>query len=365
MADERRGASAGEAGESWRRLFEAVAELEAEMEALCEGRPRDRAEGGRYLSRLLASGLSRFSGRRTLSIDYDVPRIGGFNPDYRFGHATLDPRASYVIRGALNDVHRIALGTYRGMLASSAPVGHVTREDLQADGRGRFELHVSDEPPEASVAGAGRAWLRKSPETSSLVVRQLVLRLSDRPAELSIERVGPGPAEETPAWEEWDARRQRESLDGTLLFVVGAARHFFRWTKALAPLRNRIAHVPGEIEAEVKADPDTFYAVGYFDLDEDESLEVRFTPPPCDYWGLQTTNHWLEPIEHPSLVTHRNQATAESAPDGSVTLVISPRGDAGPNPLHTLGHRNGGVFFRVIGAEGADVSLPSCRVRRR
>lgn len=361
MGATRRADPEGQVEAAWQRLFEMLAELQREMESLCEDRPWDRAEGGRYLARLLASGLGRFTARPVLSIDYAVPRIGGFNPDYRFGHAALDPRGSYLIRGTLNDVHRLALGTYRGMLGSSPPVGHVTKDQLQIDARGGFELWLGDRPPEDPSSGAGRGWLRKSSETTSLMVRQLLLRPTDRPADLSIERVDGVGRGDPP---EWTERRQRESLDAASLFVAGAARHFFRWTRAFSRLSNRIDHVPQELEGEVKADPDTFYAVGYFDLKEDEWLEVHFMPPPCEYWGLQTTNHWLEPLEDDVLVTHRNHVTVEPDADGSVTLAIAAREIARPNVLHTLGHRNGALFFRVVGAAGGEVRLPTCRVRK-
>ena len=122
--------------------------------------------------------------------------------------------------------------------------------------------------------------------------------------------------------------------------------------------------MPPELASEVEADPDTFYAIGYFDLADDELLEIRITPPACDYWGLQVTNHWLEPLEHEHLVTHLNHATAEGDADGAVVACIAPAGAPGENVIHSLGHPNGAIFFRVVDAQSDAIPLPTCRVRK-
>lgn len=171
-----------------------------------------------------------------------------------------------------------------------------------------------------------------------MLVRQLLLHRSDLPAEFALERVD---APDAPEPDPLTVKRQHAAMNGVLLFVAGASRRFFRWTRLTSRLSNTIERVPTEIADEVKADPDTFYAIGYFDLADEEHLEVRITPPACEYWGLHTTNHWLEPIEHNSVTCHRNHATSEPESDGSVILTISPTGGPHPNSLHTLGHRNG------------------------
>jgi len=356
--------------EAWQKGFETLVRLQSEMESLAGGRPLDLAEGTRYLARLLASGLARFDGRGSTAIDYATPRIGGFNPDYRFGHAKLDPAGAYRIRGRLNDVQRLAIGSYPGGLGNFQPVGYLAKDQIACDAEGRFEVRIADARPEPEPAPAVPvSWLPSSAETTALMVRQLLLRATDRPAELVLERVDAAPAG-VPSRAVLDARRQRAQMDAALLFVAGAAGQFFRWTRIFSQNPNAIADVPTELEAEVKADPDTFYAIGYFDLAEGGSLDIRFTPPACDYWGLAVTNHWLEPIEHGALRTHYNHATAERDPQGEVCLTIDPDADTDtgevpsrPNIVHTAGHRNGAIFFRVIGARNNEVPLPDCRVR--
>jgi uncharacterized protein DUF1214 len=340
----------------WHELFDQMSQLQAEVEVLSDGRPLDRAEGTRYLARLLAAGLSRFDGRPGPAIDYATPRIGGFNPDYRFGHARIDRGGTYRLRGRMNDVGRLALSTYAGALASGPPIGHLSSRRIRCDADGTFELVISDEAP----GGSDRNWLPKSSKAGTMMVRQLLLHPSDQPAELGLERVD---AFEPSAPDPLTVERGHDRMAGAALFVAGAAGRFFRWTQLISRLSNTIRQVPVEIEAEVRADPDTFYAIGYFDLAEGERLEVRITPPQCDYWGLHTTNHWLEPIEHDSITCYRNQATSEANADGSFTLSISPADDTHPNSLPTLGHRNGAIFFRVVGADGPDVALPVCTVR--
>ncbi len=342
---------------AWREIFDELGRLEAEVDALAGGRALDRAEGTRYLGRLLGAALARFDPRPGLAIDYGVPRIGGFNPDFHFGYAAIEPGSSYVLRGEMRGAHRLALSTHASALGSAQPIGHLSSETIRCDAAGRFEIAVGGEPPPAGTDN----WLPTGGRARALLVRQILLRRSDRPAELSLERAGAAaPRELVPL----DGDRQREALAGVRLFLAGAARRFFRWTRLLSRIPNAIGPVPAEIEDEVVADPDTFYALGYFDLGPDERLEVRLTPPPCAYWGLHTTNHWLEPIEHDEIVCHRNGATAEPGPDGSITLSIAPQAHPHPNSLHTLGHPNGAIFYRVIGAGDLRVAPPVCTVRR-
>lgn len=131
----------------WSELGELLGELEAEMESLCSGRPLDRAEGTRYLARLLASALSRFDGGPGPGIDYATPRIGGFNPDYLMGHAPIDPHGSYRLRGRMNGASRLALSTHAGALSSAQPIGHLSSEKFRGGADGRFEISVGDGLP--------------------------------------------------------------------------------------------------------------------------------------------------------------------------------------------------------------------------
>ena len=352
MAHDGENASSG-----WRDLFDQMSRLQAEMEAQCD-RPLDRAEGTRYLARLLAAGLSRFNGRPGSGIDWDTPRIGGFNPDYRFGHARLDPGGSYRLHGTMNDARRLALSTHVGAFGTARPVGHLATDRIRSDAAGRFEIDIGHEAPHGS-----QNWLPISSTTDTLMIRQLLTRRTDRPAELDLERIDTPTA--ASAMEVLTVEAQHDRMGIVALFVAGAAGRFFRWTELISRLSNTIEPVPAEIEDEVRADPDTFYAIGSFDLADDERLEIRLTPPACDYWGLHTTNHWLEPIEHDSLVCHRNDVTSEPNEDGSVTISIAPVEDRRPNAMHTLGHHNGAIFYRVVGATGPDVALPVCTIRER
>jgi hypothetical protein len=333
-----------------------MSRLQMEMEAQCD-RALDRAEGTRYLSRLLAAGLSRFNGRAGSGIDWDTPRIGGFNPDYRFGHARLDPRGSYRLRGTMNDAARLAVSTHAGALGTARPIGHLAGDGIRCDADGHFDIDIGDEAP-----GGSRNWLLKSSKADTLMIRQLLLHRGDKPAELDLEPVD---ASEVTPPEPLTVESQRERMAGVELFVAGAAGRFLRWTRLISELSNTIEPVLPEIEDEVRADPDTFYAIGSFDLAVDERLEIKLTPPPCDYWGLHTTNHWLEPIEHDSLVCHRNHATSEANADGSITLSISSVEHSHPNSLTTLGHLNGAIFHRVVGATDPNVALPVCTIRGR
>jgi len=82
----------------------------------------------------------------------------------------------------------------------------------------------------------------------------------------------------------------------------------------------------------------------------DEALVIEATPPDCDYWNFQLTNHWLESLDYRSFKIHVNKHTAVYADDASVQVVVAHEDPGHPNWLNTCGHRQGGMCWRWIRA---------------
>ncbi|MBT4522498.1 MAG: hypothetical protein HOC23_21085, partial [Halieaceae bacterium] len=83
----------------------------------------DKAEGFRYLARLTHHALARFiETPQPLrpEFDYRSPKIGGDNPDYLYGSATISGQYDYRIRGQVNDAFNIGIGSYYGGLGSGS-----------------------------------------------------------------------------------------------------------------------------------------------------------------------------------------------------------------------------------------------------
>ena len=146
----------------------------------------DRAEGFRYLSRLTANALGRFSERPDPlrpQISYQPVRIGGDNPDFLYGSCSVSGTRQYLIRGHRQQAFNVGIGAYFGGLGSGQGLqcaGYLLLSDLEVEADGSFEIQVSEQPREGN-------WLPMTAECNALLIRQTVLnRGVDIPASLEI-----------------------------------------------------------------------------------------------------------------------------------------------------------------------------------
>ena len=111
----------------------------------------DRAEGWRYLTRLLRIGLEM----HLECADPDFPaffmpshetgKIGADNPDNLYLMARINGRNEYVLRGTRGTVSYLSIGTQKGGYETDGkmePTGFIDAKDLQLDADGRFEVIV-------------------------------------------------------------------------------------------------------------------------------------------------------------------------------------------------------------------------------
>ena len=146
----------------------------------------DRAEGFRYLARLTSHALGRYTERPNPlrpQFDYRAPRIGGDNPDFLYGSASITGAREYVIRGNRQQAFNVGFGSYYGGLGSGKGLqcsGYLLLNDLEVDANGDFEIQVSTEEKPGN-------WLPLLAESNTILIRQTVLeRGADLPAELDI-----------------------------------------------------------------------------------------------------------------------------------------------------------------------------------
>jgi hypothetical protein len=162
--------------------------------------PIDRAEGFRYLSRLARAALETFVEfadplapvlHRPV---HETAKIGADNPDNYYQHATISGQHEYRITGTRGTIHYLDFATQSSGVASSGSSrqgGHLDAADLEIGPDGRFEIWLSCEPKKTN-------WLRMTPDTTALIVRQTHLdREREEPAKLRIERMG-GDGKPTP-----------------------------------------------------------------------------------------------------------------------------------------------------------------------
>jgi hypothetical protein len=339
-------------GRSWSAFCRALEE--AGQAVLREGTPAtafDRAEGLRYLTRLLRAGLEKqleFADPRHpgfFQLASDTVKIGNDNPDNVYWNANISGRHSYRIRGTRGQARLLCFATKGGGYekdGTMAPTGELHERELAVGADGRFELI-------ASCERQPRNWLPMRPETTNLVVRQTFDdRRRQEPAQVSIECLDPGPPPVL------DPEALEAGLLRSVAFVRGTANLFVDWMRDYARHENQL---PPDDQAKCQragGDSNIFYIQSRWRLAPDQALLVLPRRiPRCDAWNFQLSNFWMESLDSRWQRIHINQHTAVREPDGSVRIAVAHRdpGPRFPNWLSTAGHSCGGMLFRWIGAD--------------
>jgi len=335
--------------EQWRQFH---ATLEALGKELLPAAPdaETRVEGVAYLARLAAYGIERhLMGPERLQngLSFTVPRIGGYNPDYRIGSTNLDPKKRYRLSGSIRGAYRIGVGAY-----SLQPDGRIAIDSYRiltapaaTAGDGSFVIDIGADADPASG-------LVVAPTSNLLLIREIRLKKDDVPAEFAFSEPGRTGAT-LPAPSAADVER---SFTATRQFITGSLKQFMLWSRTFAARPNEITPLDPELDKAVQGDPGTRYYSGYFHLSGDQALVIEIPPFACDYWGVQITNHWLEPMA----ASHLNHATALPDEDGVTRILVSARAPGHKNWLATGGRGRGAIFHRTINAERA--LSPACRL---
>jgi hypothetical protein len=320
----------------------------------------ERAEGLRYLSRILRAGLASFvehTGPKhpVFRPMPDQVKLGLDNPDNFYVSASVNGRYSYRIRGTRGNIHYLSFAAQAQNFAArdriSGGAGHLEDNELEIDSEGRFEIIASQQEQPGN-------WLRMNADTSQILVRQTFLdRNRERPVDIEIRCLD---AEGAPA--PLDPTRIEGQLKGSALYAIGAARWFADWVRDFpnhAPV-NAFHRPDPEQHRVVGGDPNIINLLGLFELGPDEALLVEATPPDCDYWNLQLGNIWAESLDFRFRPVARNAHTTTLRDDGSFRMVIAHENPGDPNWIDTAGHARGTLCLRWVRA--ASCPMPECRV---
>jgi len=320
----------------------------------------DRAEGYRYLSRLVRLGLEKFIENddprkpRFYQLSREDAKIGADNPDSYYQNCRLDGKRDYRIWGQRGSAVYLGFGTYFGSYGSPAPSGcsgFIDADELELAPDGSFEMILSSTPHPSN-------WLPMQLETSSLIVRQFFLdKATEQRAQLQIECIGEqGPPPPL------DPAGLDRALQASAEFVKGTADLFTGWAERFSERPNELNAPPGAVrEVAHKAANQIFYH-GYWKLEPDEALVISATPPTCRYWNFQLNNYWLESLDyryHPITV---NKHSVVLEDDGSFRIIVARRDPGFGNWIDTAGHAQGTMGLRWNAA--IDPPRPECRVVR-
>lgn len=323
----------------------------------------DRIEGFRYLSRLTRGGLQAFleNGDAAYAQILPIPhnlKIGCDNPDALYQNVAIDPTYDYRIHGPRGTVSYLSIGAYSGGFGAGAatPGRQGVIEDNAPDPNGTVDLLASVAEPDRLEPG--QRWLRMSPETTTLIIRNFYLdRMTERPSELRLRCLnppapGPGPL---------DARQLTNGLAMVSLFVHGVADRFIGWVEDLFTDRpNTLEFLPSGDASGGWGDPNQEFRHGYWVLETDEALVIDVPPIDAYYWNFQLNNIWEESLDYWHLQVTVNKHTAVYEPDGSARIIVTATDPGLGNWIDTAGHRHGTMGLRYN--QVVEDAPPRCRV---
>lgn len=321
----------------------------------------DAAEGLRYLSRLVRTGLERHvegadpADAYLYSLcDERIKGFGGDNPDTRYFGASISSEHTYRLSADLRSCAFYSImttgfdeqGAYRitgnldGAALPSSKTEPVEITIRAVDGGASAKAGPS--------GGPASALLSTTRDTKSLLVRctfddaaskeKLRLALSrvdgsGKPVQCAFEPISKGLLE-------------------TAKFVRATAESCAGQSAALRKGFNRLPLSDPERIRKLGGDPNIFYYSAAWSVAEDEFLVIHIPAiPECTTWGLQINNLWTESLDYTQAPIHVNKTSAHLDADGGVTIVVSERDPGRPNWLRTLGHRTGTANLRLMGAK--------------
>ncbi|NND82379.1 MAG: DUF1214 domain-containing protein [Gammaproteobacteria bacterium] len=321
-----------------------------------DGAPDDdlsRAEGYRYLTRLLRAGLeSSVEGSDPrypvfYSLSTDTIKIGNDNPDNYYLNCCVSGELDYLIEGEFGEVEFFSVATKAGSYATTGdmrPGGEITSDQLNLDQGGGFQIIVSASQPADHTAN----WLPMTPDSDNLIVRQYCNARRERPARFSIKCLN---ASEPPVLK---ADNFSEKLERAVNFVTGTSGIFKQWIEQFKAHTNQLPSNDQAMCIKAGGNANIHYHNSHWRLADDEALIIQpQSIPECEAWNFQVSNYWMESLDYRYYPVSLNNQTAVADKDGAYTLVVAHRdpGKQYPNWLSTAGHNEGGMLFRWINAQ--------------
>lgn len=316
--------------------------------------PLDRAEGYRYLTRLVREMLYA----TVENADPDFPRlheldrvkIGADNPDNVYLSANIRGDRTYRITGTRGTIAYFSIGSKANRYAKDgtmASTGELSDRDIVVNPDGTVEIIASATPHDKN-------WLPLAPDSTGLVVRQTYLdRTAETPGRWHIEQVG-GP--ERP--KDLDPAFLAKALRRAALSVHGTAATFAHWTETFMSRPNELPDFGQDMFQRAGGDPEIFYLHGYWTLEPGQAWLIETEVPDCPYWNFQLSNWWMESLDNERRITvNKHTATLDG---DRLTIVVAARDPGWGNWIDTCGHTSGTALLRWLGA--TTHPIPRCRV---
>jgi len=345
-------------GQAWSEFCTALEQAGQQvLRDSAPGTPLDRAEGFRYLARLLRNSLyatiENSDPDRPALQGLDLVKIGADNPDNVYLSAPVRGTNTYRITGSRGSIAYVSLGSKANRYAKDGTMpstGELGNDALAVGPEGELEILVSAAPQPGN-------WLPMAEDSTMIVIRQSYLdRDAEQPGSYRIERVG----DPLPPPPPYDPAALVRALQRTSLGVMGTAATFAAWTELFMTRPNELPDWGQDMFQRAGGDPEIFYLHGYWRLEPGQAWVIETAVPACPYWNFQLDNWWMESMDYRHHKVTVNKHTARRNDDGSLTLVVADADPGWGNWIDTTGHTSGTALLRWLGA--TDHPLPTCRV---
>ena len=265
--------------------------------------PLDRATGFRYLARYVTKALHE-------KLEFDDPehpqlwmlqtpthKSFGDNPDCTYHVARIDGAHTYRIVGQPRHGEMGVVPRVSGRSEQRRPRGRVGRQ-LRGLARSR---------------GIPKNWIRTEPGATQVMIRQFFGDwATEEPMRMRIERVGDSspPAPLTP-----DALIA--GLDATIGWLVEDTNRWADWIDFYRDHPNEfVTGMPEWTGGGAQSALGRLLHFCYWQVQPDEALVIRVTPPRCSYWNFELGNYWMNSADYRYRLSSLNSEQAVLEDDG-------------------------------------------------
>jgi hypothetical protein len=314
--------------------------------------PDDRAQGFRYLADLLAAGI-------TVCIEHGDPdhpefcrmidhtmKWGLDAPDCLYLFASVSGKHSYRIHGRPGSASHMDVQVNWGHFAEGdiskwGVVSSIDTTELVISDDGRVEITLGGDQPSANH-------LALDERTEFVLIRQYFGEWAkEDPADLTIERIGQGPAPAAPTTADIAGRYAKlcdwMEKSGTLWEDMSRA--------MLAMDANTVFVNDPALSSERSGMRGQIYCMGNFACATDEAVIVEFARPKARFWTVGLANWYWQSLDYETRQSSLNMTQATVDDDETVRMVIT-HDDAGiANWLDPCGQTSGTLIIRCLLAE--------------
>lgn len=239
-------------------------------------------------------------------------------------YAPIDPARTYRVTGQRYDSVYLSVTVYGG-----PNDGHYST---------RIVSTVNDRMLDFDEDGGFEFILETAPDAVCAITRDYVVDPTrDRRTEFRIEALDP------------PAIYREDDLDLARRFTAALT-----WVRDQANIVPLALGEPNSVEEPYPVPTETFgwaagdaaYAMGSFDLADDEALIIEGRSPQCAFWNLCLWNQFLHTYNYDYERVTINGGQVQYEPDGSWRIVVAHRDPGMPNWLSTAGHPRGRLWFR-------------------